>query len=83
MTLTKGQRFRIRREGSEDDWCPGIVVAVGKPQDPADPVSVYAHIDGVVRTGYGLLGGGLPLYVDYVKGEVKSLFGDRYELEVT
>lgn len=75
--LKKGDLVRIRKKGSEDDWCQGVVKLASENGE-----SVGLFLDGTVRTEGGLVSGALPLIVDNEHGDVRDIFGGEYEVEV-
>lgn len=76
--LKAGQIARVRLHGSSDEWCPALVVLVSQNGE-----SVGLLLRGMIRASHGgLIGGTLPLTIDFEHATITSLFGDRYELEV-
>lgn len=67
---------RVRREGSEDEWVPGVVMLASE-----NGRSAMVVLNGMVPAAGGYAAS-LPIMVDYEKGTVKSLFGDYYEVDI-
>jgi hypothetical protein len=78
MRLEPGQRVRLRREGSEDEWCEGTVLLASN----TNPSSLFVALEGGVRAKEGIILYGLPLVIDYQKETIESLLGDSYEMDV-
>ena len=62
--LEAGSAVRIRREGSDGEWCPAAVLIASS----GNPSTVLLHLNGALRTGGyggGLVLGAAPLTIDY------------------
>ncbi len=76
--MTRGQTVRVRRDGSQDEWCLATVVLVS-----ANGRSAGLMLEGAVRTdGGGVILGALPLIVDEAAETVTGLEGTLYEIEI-
>lgn len=78
MGLTTGQLVRVRMADTSDDWCLAAV-SVASNSEPVQSIALTLY--DMVRAVDGVIGGVLPLTIDYEKQTVTSLFGDEYELE--
>lgn len=74
--LQQGDAVRVRRAGSNDEWCPGAVILISPLC-----VSVAVELYGAVRAGDGIVMGVLPLLIDRERETVTGLTGDAYEIE--
>jgi hypothetical protein len=76
--LKRGDYVRVRH-GEGDAWAPAFVALASD----SDPSSVMLMLDGAVRDSRGgFIAKALPLWIDYGKETVFSLWGDSYEIEV-
>jgi hypothetical protein len=75
--LKTGQRVRIRSTVAGGDWAEGVVaLASGNGE------SVGLLLDVPVRIPAGIIGGALPLLIDYEAETVEDLFGNSYVIDV-
>lgn len=77
MKLIRGDRVRVRKGGTNDDWT-NATVAVVSPNGQAAGLLLH----GFVRAGRGLVGGALPLNIDIDTGICVSLMGDTYDIQI-
>jgi hypothetical protein len=75
--LIKGERVRVRKLGTNDEWCYGEVILVSP-----NGAAVALGLEGIVRSGDGFITGIIPLNVDLKAGRVTGLTDDEYEIEV-
>lgn len=76
--LKRWDRVRLRRLGTQDEWCDGFVMLAGG-------TSVLVFLRGILRTNPGgaYVGGFVPLTVDYDRGKIVDLVTDtEFEMEV-
>jgi hypothetical protein len=63
MRLAPGQKVRLRREASEDEWHEATVLFASD----TNPSEVWLQLQGVEP---GIGGGGVPLSIDYERESV-------------
>jgi hypothetical protein len=75
--LIKDQSVRVRRAGTNDDWCPAKVVLVS-----GNGVSAVLALDGAVSvSGGGCIAAILPLLIE--NGTATGVIvPDEYEIEI-
>ena len=76
--MDKGDAIRVRKIGTDDEWCAATVILVSPNGN-----SVALELCGFVHAaGGGIIGGVLPLLIDYEAETVNGLDGCEYEVEV-
>jgi hypothetical protein len=76
--LQRGDRVRVRKAETSDDWVPGRVILASE-----NGQAVGLLLDGMVRAAGGFVGGALPLMIDYERETVRGVLdGTGYEIEV-
>jgi hypothetical protein len=78
--LKRGDVVRVRLVGDEDsDWCVGWVALASN----TNPASAMIILNGMVRTRTGgVVGGVLPVTVDYTAEKVTAALMDDSEYDV-
>jgi hypothetical protein len=80
QSLARGDIVRVRRAVDHDGWVTGRVLLASLASPNSQSVAV--ELDGLVRGAGGLIGGVLPLSIDFELERITSLVGEEYELEI-
>lgn len=76
--LAKGQSVRVRLAKTGDEWCPAIVALISENGE-----SVALELGGFVHAAGGaIIGGVLPLTIDYGLATITGLDGAEYDIEI-
>jgi hypothetical protein len=80
--LQKGDPIWIRREDTDDEWCPALVAVAGQ-NNPKEPQSVMLSLLGGLWVGDGIAFQAYGLSVDYEKQTVVGFpFEQPFEINV-